>query len=178
MAAISRETLRRILRDAGITWQTTTWKASPGSDFIPKMQRILDLYDHPPTDGRVICVDEFGPLNLLPRKGKPGGHRPSRNGCGRPTTATTGACRCSDFDGTERAPMRIAEARITLGVVAARNGDLEGAIEQGRLALNSDRKSLPSLPMVSQDLGTVLAATFPDEAGAQEHREMLRHLTD
>ncbi|WP_390829689.1 transposase [Lentzea alba] len=34
------------------------------------MQRILDLYDHPPADGRVICVDEFGPLNLLPRKGK------------------------------------------------------------------------------------------------------------
>jgi transposase len=34
------------------------------------MLRILDLYDHPPTDGRVICVDEFGPLNLQPRKGK------------------------------------------------------------------------------------------------------------
>ncbi|SES36040.1 DDE superfamily endonuclease [Lentzea xinjiangensis] len=33
------------------------------------MQRILDLYDHPPADGRAICVDEFGPLNLLPRKG-------------------------------------------------------------------------------------------------------------
>ena len=26
----------------------------------------------------------------------------------------------TDFDGTERAPMRLAEARITLGVVAAR----------------------------------------------------------
>ena len=71
MAAISRETIRRILREAGVTWQTTTtWKASPDPDFIAKMQRILDLYDHPPTDGRVICVDEFGPLNLLPRKGK------------------------------------------------------------------------------------------------------------
>lgn len=84
----------------------------------------------------------------------------------------------TDFDGTERAPMRIAEARITLGVVAARNGDLDGAIEQGRLALSGDRKSLPSLRMVSQDLGTVLAATFPNEASAQEHLEMLRHLTD
>jgi hypothetical protein len=31
----------------------------------------------------------------------------------------------SDFDGTERAPMRSAEAWITLGVVAARRGDLE-----------------------------------------------------
>ncbi|MBM7790047.1 hypothetical protein [Tenggerimyces flavus] len=37
------------------------------------MARILDLYDHPPADrfdGRVICVDEFGPLNLQPRPGR------------------------------------------------------------------------------------------------------------
>ena len=34
------------------------------------MHRILDLYDHPPDDGRMICVDEFGPLNLMPRNGK------------------------------------------------------------------------------------------------------------
>jgi hypothetical protein len=34
------------------------------------MRRILELYDHPPDDGRVVCVDEFGPLNLQPRKGK------------------------------------------------------------------------------------------------------------
>jgi hypothetical protein len=30
----------------------------------------------------------------------------------------------TDFDGSERSPMRMAEARITLGVVAARQGDL------------------------------------------------------
>ncbi|MDT0349543.1 helix-turn-helix domain-containing protein [Pseudonocardia charpentierae] len=71
VAELSRETLRRILHDGGISWQTTTtWKASPDPDFIPKMRRILDLYDQPPEDGRVVCVDEFGPLNLLPRKGK------------------------------------------------------------------------------------------------------------
>ena len=34
----------------------------------------------------------------------------------------------TDFDGTERAPMRTAEARVTLGVIAARQGDLEQAI--------------------------------------------------
>src|SRR4051794_292203 len=68
---MSRETLRRILRDGGVSWQTTTtWKASTDPDFTAKMRRILDLYDHPPEDGRVVCVDEFGPLNLLPRKGK------------------------------------------------------------------------------------------------------------
>jgi transposase len=71
VAAISRETLRRILRQGGVSWQTTTtWKASTDPNFIGKMRRVLDLYDHPPADGRVVCVDEFGPLNLLPRKGK------------------------------------------------------------------------------------------------------------
>jgi transposase len=71
VAELSRETLRRILHDGGVSWQTTTtWKASTDPDFIPKMRRVLDLYDHPPEDGRVVCVDEFGPLNLLPRKGK------------------------------------------------------------------------------------------------------------
>ncbi|GHB31777.1 transposase [Streptomyces chryseus] len=69
--AISRETLRRILREGGVSWQTTTtWKASTDPDFIAKMHRVLALYDTPPTDGRVICVDEFGPLNLQPRKGR------------------------------------------------------------------------------------------------------------
>ena len=29
-----------------------------------------DLYDRSPADGRVICVDEFGPLNLQPRPGR------------------------------------------------------------------------------------------------------------
>ncbi|GAA2698627.1 MULTISPECIES: IS630 family transposase [Actinosynnema] len=71
VAAISRETLRRILHTGGVSWQTTsTWKASTDPDFMARMHRILDLYDHPPDDGRVICVDEFGPLNLQPRKGK------------------------------------------------------------------------------------------------------------
>jgi hypothetical protein len=28
-----------------------------------KMRRIHDLYDHPRTDDRMICVDEFGPLS-------------------------------------------------------------------------------------------------------------------
>jgi len=48
--------MRRILRDGKITWQsTTTWKASTDPDFLAKMQTILDLYDRPPADGRVVC---------------------------------------------------------------------------------------------------------------------------
>ena len=37
----------------------------------------------------------------------------------------------TDFDGKERSPMRLAEGRIALGVVASRQGDLNGAISQG-----------------------------------------------
>ena len=68
---ISTESVRKILRDAGVSWQATkTWKGSRNPDFTSKMARILDLYDHPPPDARVICVDEFGPLNLQPRPGR------------------------------------------------------------------------------------------------------------
>lgn len=51
------------------------------------MHRILELYDHPPDDGRVICVDEFGLLNLMPRKGKVW---TSHNGSGRRSADMTG----------------------------------------------------------------------------------------
>ena len=38
MSAVSRETLRRILRQGKVSWQTTTtWKASTDPDFIPKI---------------------------------------------------------------------------------------------------------------------------------------------
>lgn len=71
VSKISRETLRRILHGGKVSWQTTTtWKSSTDPAFIAKMHRVLTLYDSPTTDGRVICVDEFGPLNLQPRKGK------------------------------------------------------------------------------------------------------------
>ena len=53
VAELSRETLRRILHAGGVSWQTTTtWKVSTDPDFIAKMHRILDLYDHPPDDGQ------------------------------------------------------------------------------------------------------------------------------
>lgn len=68
---ISRETLRRILHDDGVSWQAAkTWKAGNDPGFAAKMARVLDLYDNAPAGGRVVCLGEFGPLNLLPRKGK------------------------------------------------------------------------------------------------------------
>ncbi|WP_226359243.1 hypothetical protein [Pseudonocardia sp. ICBG601] len=81
-----------------------------------------------------------------------------------------------DFNGAERAPMRIAEARVTLGVAAARDGDLEGAILLGHQALNGERKSLPSLAMVSQDLACVLADRFSNAPQAASYLDQLQEI--
>jgi hypothetical protein len=83
----------------------------------------------------------------------------------------------TDFDGTERAPMRLAEARITLGVVAARQGDLEQAIHHGTHALGAPRKSLPSLLMFSRDLTKVLNDQYPNESETQAYLDQLHALS-
>jgi transposase len=68
--AISRSQLWRILHEAGVRFtHHKTWKASPDPEFETKKNRILDLYAHPPAGARVLCLDEFGPLNLQPRLG-------------------------------------------------------------------------------------------------------------
>jgi transposase len=76
---ISHEGLRAVLKDEGVSFQVIkTWKRSNDPDFEAKKNRILELYDI--ADGKaqpgegdpavVICMDEFGPLNLMPRPGK------------------------------------------------------------------------------------------------------------
>jgi transposase len=75
---ISASQLWRILRDHGVRFvHHKTWKASPDPDFEAKKNRVLDLYAHPPEGSRVLCLDEFGPLNLQPRLGR-GWHRSTR----------------------------------------------------------------------------------------------------
>jgi hypothetical protein len=69
--------------------------------------------------------------------------------------------------------MRIAEARMTLGVVAARQGELELAIQHGEHALSNNRKSLPSLIMVSRDLTRVLKDRYPNEPVAKSYLDEL-----
>jgi hypothetical protein len=69
--------------------------------------------------------------------------------------------------------MRVAEARITQGVIAAREGDLEHAVQLGGQALVSERKSLPSLIMVSRDLTRVLNERYPYEQATAEYLEEL-----
>jgi len=82
----------------------------------------------------------------------------------------------TDFDGQERSPMRLAEARITLGVIAARQGDLDEAISQGERALGSKRKSLPSLLMASRDLTHLLTERYATEPGTQDYLGQLEAL--
>src|SRR6266568_3749098 len=76
---ISHEGLRVLLREEGVSFQAIkTFKVSNDPDFEAKKNRVLELYDL--ADGTrkrrrgdphvVICVDEFGPLNLQPHPGK------------------------------------------------------------------------------------------------------------
>jgi transposase len=68
---ISLEWLRILLRRCGIRLRRTkTWKESTDPDFRPKYRKLRRLYAKCPADGRRICVDEFGPLNLQPRHGR------------------------------------------------------------------------------------------------------------
>jgi tetratricopeptide (TPR) repeat protein len=84
----------------------------------------------------------------------------------------------TDHTGSELSPMRNAEARITLGVVAAREGDLETALTYGDQALSGERRSIPSLLMVSRDLGAIVSDRYGSEPNAMEYLNRLRQLRD
>lgn len=76
---ISLEGLRALLREEGVSFQRLkTWKQSNDPDYEAKKNRVLELYaiadglsEPGPGDPEVvICVDEFGPLNLQPHPGR------------------------------------------------------------------------------------------------------------
>jgi transposase len=90
---ISHEGLRVLLQQEGVSFQRLkTFKRSNDPDYDAKATRVLELYAI--ADGRakpgpddpaiVLCMDEFGPLNLQPRPGCQwalaggGGWRPRR----------------------------------------------------------------------------------------------------
>jgi transposase len=76
---ISHEGLRILLREEGVSFQRLkTWKTSRDPDYAAKKARVEHLYAI--ADGEVIpeadephivfCMDEFGPLNLMPHPGR------------------------------------------------------------------------------------------------------------
>jgi transposase len=76
---ISHEGLRLLLRQEGVSFQAVkTWKTSTDPDYETKKNRVLALYaiadgkarPGPADPSVVICMDEFGPLNLQPHPGK------------------------------------------------------------------------------------------------------------
>ncbi len=75
---ISHEGLRQLLREEDVSFQAVrTWKRSNDPAFEAKKNRILELYaiadgiaqPRPDDPSVVVCVDEFGPLNLQPQPG-------------------------------------------------------------------------------------------------------------
>jgi transposase len=65
---ISRERLRQILRDKGVSLQRTrTWKESTDPDKDRKLDRIEEVTSRFP--GRCFAFDQFGPLSIRPCHG-------------------------------------------------------------------------------------------------------------
>ncbi|TCO64998.1 hypothetical protein EV192_101782 [Actinocrispum wychmicini] len=77
-------------------------------------------------------------------------------------------------EGTLISPMRNAEAQLTLGVIAARQGDVEEAATLGIRALQYGRQSRPSLLLVAAELEHELA-TYGASAGV-DFRELFNEL--
>ena len=70
LPSISIEWLRQFLHRCKIRLRRTkTWKESTDPLFWQKYRAIRRLYQKRPGDGRRLCIDEFGPLNLQPRHG-------------------------------------------------------------------------------------------------------------
>src|SRR3954470_1814473 len=76
---ISHEGLRALLRDEDVSFQAVkTYKASTDPDYDAKTRRVWQLYSiadglvqpGPDDPSVVLCVDEFGPLNLQPHPGR------------------------------------------------------------------------------------------------------------
>lgn len=76
---ISHEGLRILLREEGVSCQRLkTWKTSRDPEYAAKKARVEHLYAiadgeimHEEGEPEIIfCVDEFGPLNLMPHPGR------------------------------------------------------------------------------------------------------------
>ena len=66
-------------------------------------------------------------------------------------------------DGSDRSPMRASEARLTLSIVALRDGDIDGATEWARKAFNTERRSVNALSTVADELYHEARAHYGDD---------------
>jgi tetratricopeptide (TPR) repeat protein len=66
-------------------------------------------------------------------------------------------------DGSSNAPMRTAMSHIDLGLIRARHGDLDQAVDHGLTALGYERKTEASLLSHAADLDQLLGDRYPDE---------------
>lgn len=78
-------------------------------------------------------------------------------------------------DGTSNAPMRTAQTRMDLGIIAARRGDLDQAVAYGLSAFEYERKSVSDIVARSTDLDRLLRGRYPGERLTQEFHEHHRH---
>lgn len=81
------------------------------------------------------------------------------------------------LDGTVRNPMRVAEAHLTLAMVAARARDVEQAVAEGLRAFGAKRRSLPSLLCIGSEVAQELVTHFPGDPRTREYLEELRSLS-
>jgi transposase len=114
---ISHEGLRVLLRDEGVSFQRIkTWKTSKDPDYAVKKARVEHLYAI--ADGEVIpdpgeptvvfCLDEFGPLNLMPHPGPTLGRDQRQEQGARPRTAPPAA---GDLQPQRRGPTPVRRIR-------------------------------------------------------------------
>lgn len=79
-------------------------------------------------------------------------------------------------DGSTNAPMRVAQSRINLGIVAARRGNLDEAVSYGNSAFAYERRSLTALTSSSADLDAILQQYYRDEQLARDFHELHLHI--
>jgi len=79
-------------------------------------------------------------------------------------------------DGSTRAPMRTAEARLSLATVSAREGDLEGAVSWGKLAYEFDTKPMADPLSRGKDLDHLLKDLYGQHSHVVNFHEYLGNL--
>jgi tetratricopeptide (TPR) repeat protein len=79
-------------------------------------------------------------------------------------------------DGSTRAPMRTAEARLSLATISAREGDLDAAVAWGKSAYTFDTKPMAVLLSRGKDLDLILTGLFGQHPLVTDFHDFLVNL--